>query len=115
MDQSKEPSKPLFEASESNNILSASIVTFQGVSSFKSCLTQASLTAETSARETGESDLGQQIQTSLASLKSLLRIQGRPSSADDLSFPRSFMKPTEPKIDLPPLPAILAVLKRTAG
>lgn len=93
----------------------ASVVTFQGESSFNSYLAQASLTAESSARESNDGNFGQQIHTSLSSLKSLLRTQGRPSSVDDLSFPRAFMKSNEPKIDLPPLPAVLAVLKRTAG
>jgi hypothetical protein len=104
--------KPTLEAYESKHY-SVPVVTFQGESSFNSYATQASLTAETSARDTGETDL--QIHATLASLQSLLRTQGHPSSADNLSFPGSSIKHTEPKIELPPLPAILAVLERIAG
>ena len=76
---------------------------------------QASRTAESSARQTDGDAIGQQIRISLSTLKSLLRTHDRPSSADSLSFPHSIIKQKEPKIDLPPLSAILAVLKRTAG
>ena len=118
LSQGQALSKPSFQSaaiSTDYNLPSHSVVTFQGESSFSSYLTQASHTAESSARETDGGDIGHQIRISLSTLKSLLRTHDRPSSADSLSFPHSIIKSKEPKIDLPPLSAILAILKRTAG
>jgi hypothetical protein len=118
LDRGQTSSGPLFQPSIMPTEYDApcpSVVTFQGESSFSSYLTQASQTAESSAREADGGDVGLKIRISLSTLKSLLRTHNSPSSADDLSFPHSAIKSSEPKIDLPPLPIILAVLKKTAG
>jgi hypothetical protein len=88
--------------------------TFQGESSFDSHSALASLSAEVSARGAENSSHGHDIYTSLSTLKSLLQNQARPSPADDLSFPIT-SKPTTAKVQLPPLAAVLAVLKRATS
>lgn len=118
LDQQQATKTPNFEAALMPTDPSPTLATeatFQGESSFDSHSAQASLSAEVSARDAQGGNLGQKINTSLSSLKSLLRNQGRSSSADDLTFPHSSVKSTQPRLELPPIPAVLAALKRAAG
>lgn len=93
------------------------LAAFQGESSFESHSAQASLSAECSARIAQGGNIGKHLSTSLSSLKSLLRNQGASSSADALSFPQSSSKLTpitQPRVELPPIPVVLAALKRAS-
>lgn len=87
---------------------------FQSETSFDSHSVQASVTAEYSAAEVVHNDLDQEIHASLTALKSLLRDQGAPSSSNNLSFPRAVTRSNVPKVELPPMPVIIEVLKKAS-
>lgn len=118
LEQNKRRSKPFLDVcvvAAERNTPSVPITTFQNEPSFGSQSAQASLSAEISVEGTGATDFNQEIQFSLASLKSLLQVQSLPSSVTDLYFPcSSSRKPTE-NTDLPPLSLVVEVLKKAAG
>ena len=90
-------------------------MTFQGESSVDSHSTQAALSAELSAREPNIIDLDDEVQSSLSAIKSFLKGQNLPSAVDDLCFPNFAPGSTKTNAELPPMSAVLAVLKMTSG
>lgn len=91
------------------------VAAFQSETSFDSHTVQASTTAEISASGVIHDDPDQEIHASLTALKALLKTQSSATSANHLSFPRANGNLSSPKIDLPPMSAVLAVLKKASG
>ncbi|KAF2014683.1 hypothetical protein BU24DRAFT_463450 [Aaosphaeria arxii CBS 175.79] len=117
LDQSQASLKPSLGAADISTdqiAPSALETTFQGETSFNNLSALASISAEVSAREAEHTGQGGDIYTSLSSLKDLLRNEGKPSSADYVSFPLA-SKAATTKTDLPPVSAVLAVLRRASA
>jgi hypothetical protein len=87
---------------------------FQGESSFDSHSTQAAISAELSAKEPNVDHLDE-VQSSLLAINLFLQSQRLPSRVNDLCFPHFIMNTTAANTELPPMSAVLAVLKITAG
>lgn len=88
---------------------------YQSETSFDSHSVQASVTAEYSAAEAVHNNPDEEIHASLTDLKSLLRGHGATSSSNNLSFPRAVAKSNAPKLELPPMPVIIEILKKGSG
>jgi hypothetical protein len=84
---------------------------FEGESSFSKHSEQATLSAEITAAAP-ESIQTAEVVSSLSSLRSLLEGQSLPSSIDELRFPDTPLISPRAKVDLPPMPLVIAVLKR---
>jgi len=118
LEQDRQPPKPDFEvyvAAIGGNPTPRPSTAFHDEPSFSAQSAQASLSAELSAEEAKSTDFDQEIQFSLASLKSLLQGQNVPSSVNDIYFPCAGPRSTSESIDLPPMPFVLAALKKATG
>lgn len=98
-----------------NHHTPASGATFLGESSFDSQSVRASLSAEVSARDASQQDVGQQLKTSLSMLQAILQNQGQSSASTDMSFPHCPVEVSSQKVELPPVATVFAALKRAAG
>ncbi|TVY94522.1 putative transcriptional regulatory protein [Lachnellula willkommii] len=115
LEQSQQTPKHSFEVcvvTAERNAASAPCTTFQNEPSFQQQSTQASLSAEISAEEAKTGDSDQEIQYSLASLKSLLQGHNLPSSLNDLYFPCSTPRAPVEDIELPPMSLVVAALRK---
>lgn len=118
IEQTQQPPKADFEVcvvTTEHNPTSRPSTAFHDEPSFSTQSAQASLSAELSAEEAKPTDFDQEIQFSLASLKSLLQGQNVPSSSNDIYFPCSGPRSSTENVDLPPMPLVLAALKKTTG
>jgi hypothetical protein len=118
LEKTPKPSRHPFEihaVATELNTPSVSSTVFQNEPSFNNQSAQASLSAEQSAEGSIITNCDQEIQSSLAFLKSRLQGQSLPPSVNSLSFPCSSPKSSSTDVELPPLPIVLAALRRASG
>jgi hypothetical protein len=118
LEQSQEPQKLPFEVhvvSTERNASSDSGTIFQNEPSFNNQSAQASLSAELSAEESHVTDFDQEIQLSLAFLKSRLQGESLPAAANNLYFPCSSARSSTENVELPPVSIVLSALRRATG
>ncbi|PMD39479.1 hypothetical protein L207DRAFT_529455 [Hyaloscypha variabilis F] len=117
LEKTPKPSRHPFEihaVATELNTPSVSSTVFQNEPSFNNQSAQASLSAEQSAEGSIITNCDQEIQSSLAFLKSRLQGQSLPPSVNSLSFPCSSPKSSSTDVELPPLPIVLAALRRAS-
>jgi hypothetical protein len=118
LERTHQPKKTPFEVyivTTEGNASSNLSAGFQNEPSFNDQSAQASISAELSAEEANISEFDLEIQSSLASLKLRLQSQSVPSSANNLYFPCSSARPTTQNVELPPVPIVLAALRKATG
>jgi hypothetical protein len=113
--QSKKTPFELYVVATERNASSNFSAAFQNEPSFNDQSARASISAELSAEEANISEFDLEIQSSLASLKLRLQSQSVPSSANNLYFPCSSARPTTQNVELPPVPIVLAALRKATG
>ncbi|KAE9381116.1 hypothetical protein N431DRAFT_1642 [Stipitochalara longipes BDJ] len=115
LEKSPQPSRHPFKihmvATELDNSSDSSTV-FHNEPSFNNQSAQASLSAELSAEKSHLTNYDREIQSSLAFLKSRLQRQNLPTSVNNLYFPCSSFKTSTTNVELPPVPTVLAALRR---
>lgn len=88
---------------------------FQNEPSLNNQSAQASISAELSAEEANVTNFELEIQASLKSLKSGLQGQSVPSTVNSLYFPCSSSRSPTESVQLPPMPLVLAALKKATS
>lgn len=111
---SQSPFETYVVAIEPNYNLEPSSV-FQNEPSFNNQSAQASLSAELSTEDASANDFDLEIQSSLTSLKSLLRGQNLSPPINDIYFPISTDRLSAKEYELPPASVVIATLKKASG